>query len=81
MKKNILTGFFVVIFAAILGLGVLTIAIMNKPAPSGSNADQEALLFQNERSELDSISEDVTLSGQDPVLFSEINESLKEISQ
>lgn len=81
MKKNILTGFFIVIFAAILGLGVLTIAVMNKPASSGTNTDQEASLFQNERSELDSISEDVTLSGQDPVLFSEIDESLKEIAQ
>ncbi len=64
-----------------LGFGVLTIGIMNKPQSSGTNADQEAALFQNERSELDFISEDVILSGQDPVLFSEIDESLKEISQ
>jgi len=81
MKKNILTGLFIIIFAVILGFGVLTIGIMNNPQSSGTNADQEAALFQNERSELDSISEDVILSGQDPVLFSEIDESLKEISQ
>lgn len=80
MKKNILVGIVIIIFAVAIGSSLLILGAMNRPAPQlDRSVDSESDLYLKDQAELDSFSEDLALSRQDSDLYSEIDQTYYDI--